>query len=401
MSTAQKKVLVSGSIITFCLGIIYVWSIFQLPVMRLYGWSSADAAFTFNIMLVSFVLGILFGGKMQDKTGPRPVVLTSGILFAGGIFLASIIPAAYSWLFYVVYGGIAGFGVGLGFGSIIPCVQKWFPQKKGFAAGIIVCSFGASAIVVGPLANLLIGLLGLAVTFRIFAICFFAIIITFVWFIKNPETTPAQNADTDAFKAVQQQYPPRKTLKIRNFYFILLCMMFLVAAFFILSPMIKIFATDIGMSDPLAVVCVMVSGIASAAGGFVFPAISDTKGRKFSIYLMFIITLAACILMLFLQNILFYIIFVALISFCYGGPGGVFPVLVGDYYGTRNMGANYGIIMLGFAASALLFPFLARFIQRDDPATFLVFIIPIVTCVAGLVLLRVIRPPADSIQDNE
>ncbi len=396
MSTAQKGVLVSGALITFCLGIIYVWSIFQKPVMDTYGWSVSDAAFTFNIMLVTFVMGNLFGGRLQDKIGPRPVVLAGGLLFTGGIFFTSMIPVALPWLIYVLYGGLAGLGVGMGFGSIIACVQKWLPQRRGLATGIIVCAFGASAVVLGPLANSLVGAFGLASTFRIFAVIFFAIIMVFVWFIKNPPRLSGKTEDPAKYAGIKQ-YAPKDVLRIRYFYFILLCMMFIEPAYFILSPLIKMFASSVGLADSMAVFAVMMSGVASAAGGFIFPVLSDHKGRKFAIYIMLALTLAASILMLFVQGA-YYVFLVAIIAFCYGGPGGVFPALIADYYGEKNMGANYGIILLGFAAAALLSPLLASIFQAGDPQTTLVFIVPIVTCIAGIFLLRAIRPP---VRDKE
>ncbi|MEG1158628.1 MAG: MFS transporter, partial [Christensenellaceae bacterium] len=124
--TNRALPLIAGSMIQLCIGIIYIWSIFQAPVMEYYGWSSADASVTFSVMLATFVLGIILGGRLNDKIGPRPVVFLGGILFAAGIFLSSLVPQSMPWLIYVFYGGMAGFGVGAAYTATISCAQKWF-----------------------------------------------------------------------------------------------------------------------------------------------------------------------------------------------------------------------------------------------------------------------------------
>ena len=99
--------LIAGAAIQLCIGIIYIWSIFQPAVMEYYSWSSADASLTFNIMLATFVLGIVTGGRISDKKGPRPVVFLGGILFCAGIFLSSLVPQSMPQLIWLFYGGLA------------------------------------------------------------------------------------------------------------------------------------------------------------------------------------------------------------------------------------------------------------------------------------------------------
>ena len=115
----RDRPLIAGAIIQLCIGIIYIWSIFQPAVMEFYSWTSGDASVTFSIMLATFVLGIVIGGRINDKKGPRPVVFLGGLMFVLGIFLSSIVPKDIPQLIYVFYGGMAGFGVGAAYTSTI------------------------------------------------------------------------------------------------------------------------------------------------------------------------------------------------------------------------------------------------------------------------------------------
>lgn len=391
--------LVSGSLILFCLGVIYIWSIFRAPIETYFadgqGGTLIDAGMTFSITMVTFVLGILISGRLQDVKGPRIAVLLGGILFSAGILIASFAPPTAPVLIHIFYGGVAGFGVGSAYTAAVSCVQKWFPDKRGLATGIMVCSFGASTVVFSPVASNMLATLDVMTILRIFAIVFFIVVIIFVWFIKNPPEDFTSKAKASAKTPMAaSQFTASEALHTKELYILVLLMMFATPAYFILNPMLKSLAAVKGLTDAQAVIGVMVTGIASAAGRLVFPAISDAKGRKFSIYLLYIITIASTVLLSFMDGII-YIVLIALITFCYGGSSGVFPAITADYFGTKSVGTNYGIVMLGFAAAAILFPALASNISAStgNPEAPLMFILPAIACAVGILLTAIIKPP--------
>ncbi|MEA5004681.1 MAG: MFS transporter, partial [Christensenella sp.] len=273
--------LFSGAIIQLCIGIIYIWSIFQPSVMEYYSWSAADASLTFSIMLATFVLGIVLGGRLNDKKGPRPVVFLGGAMFVAGILLSSFVPQNMPWLIYVCYGGMAGFGVGAAYTSTISCAQKWFLDKKGFATGIIVCTFGASTVVFTPIVNTLLKAVGVSQTFLILALIFAVIILIFGWFVKNPskEYMDAFNVSVPDL-STQKQFTPLEMVKTKYYYFIFLAMMLITPAYFIINPLLKSLGELRNLSEAAALAGVMVTGIASAAGRLLAPWMSDKIGRR-------------------------------------------------------------------------------------------------------------------------
>jgi OFA family oxalate/formate antiporter-like MFS transporter len=392
MNKHRTMTLISGALILFVLGIIYIWSIFNAPVSAYLG--GADVSYTFNIMLVTFVAGILIGGRIQDKKGPRPVVLWGGILFAAGILLSSVVPVGLPWLFAVMYGGLAGFGVGMAYTSTISCVQKWFPDRRGLASGVMVSAFGVSTVVFGPLANDLLASFSVNTTLQILGIIFFAVVIIFVWFIKNPPEGYLSNAKPkpSSVSVSGEQYTPLQTLKTRQMYFIIICMAMLTLSYFIIIPKVSALSTTVKNFSDYAVLTVSLSGIASAAGRLIMPILSDYKGRKFAFMLLFFITLASLIALIFVTGPV-CMVFIWAVAFCYGASAGVFPALTSDYFGSKNLGANYGIVMIGFAGASILAMSVSSMFISTDHVSELAFIIPVIACAVGIVFMSLLKPP--------
>lgn len=383
--------LVAGAVIQLCIGIIYIWSIFQPAVMEYYSWSAADASVTFSIMLATFVLGIVVGGRINDKKGPRPVVFLGGILFCAGIFLSSFVPQEMPQLIWLFYGGLAGFGVGAAYTSTISCAQKWFMDKKGFATGVIVCTFGASTVVFTPVVNTLLKTVGVSQTFLTLSIIFLAVILIFGWFVKNPSMEYM-----DKFEVAlpdlsrQKQYTPGEVLKTKYYYFIFLSMLLLTPAYFIINPLLKSLGELRSLTEAAALAGVMATGMASAAGRLLAPWLSDRIGRRNVLFLLYGITLVSILLLTFAQGY-FFIVLIALVSFAFGGSAGVYPAVTADYFGIKNNGVNYGLIMIAFAVSGLLFPAIAKVVTPDGIPTAWTFLVPAIASVAGILITLALK----------
>ncbi|MCL2432106.1 MFS transporter [Candidatus Bathycorpusculum sp.] len=349
------KVLVAGSILQLLLGVIYVWSVFVQPVQSTFGWSDADVKFTVNIMLCCFVLGILAAGKLQVKIKASYIVLTGGMMMAAGMFITSLLSAAAPfWSIWITYGIIGGFGVGLAYNTIISSAQKWFPKKRGLATGISVFTFGFSAVIFAPLVEQLIkaNTIGLVSTFQILSIAFLIATTSLFAFIKLPENV----VGTASFDA-QKQYTIGQMVKKVDFYLIFFSMMFLTAAFFIINPSIRLLAPMHGLEVSFGVTLVMIVGLANSAGRLAIPLLGDKIGRRGAVLAILLITAVGTASLSIINSSLFVIV-IALIAFCYGGSSGIFPLVTADHFGLKNVGANYGAVMVGFMSSVLLFPYI-------------------------------------------
>jgi len=380
------RVLFCGTILQLFLGIIYVWSVFVLPVSEAYHWDVAGVKLTSSYMLCFFVIGILIGGKMQTKTGTSKVVLMGGLMLAAGMFATSLIPTSYAFAIYITYGIIGGFGVGAGYNAIISTAQKWFPKNRGFATGVSVCAFGFSTVVFAPLIEMLIKQFGLHNTFRILSVGFFVIVVALFRFIQMPDESAAGTGTSSALPEMKQ-YTITEALKTKEFYFITLSLMLATAAYFILNPSFKTFAIERGLDPAIGTVIVMITGVANALGRLGIPLLSDKIGREKSALAIIVITALCSLSLVFVQGFLFMVV-VAVIAFCYGGYSGVYPVITADYFGIKNVGSNYGAVMVGFAISALVFPMIISNIQ-DTTVKFIV--LAALAAVGALLVILLIR----------
>lgn len=403
MTTQQKNrylILTAGMVVQFCAGIIYMWSVFRVPVASHLNWDTGSASLTSSIMLAMFVLGIILGGRAQDKIGPKKVTLTGSVMIGVGMACTALITSRAPWLVYVTYGIISGLGVGTVYTSTIAAVQKWFPDKRGFASGMIVSAFGFSLVVFAPLAKAMLAGLGVPATFLIFGASFLVVCGICSFFIQNPPEgylpkgyTPSQVVST------KRQYAPSEIIKTKQFYLLAGGLLFTLPAYFILNPVFLSLGADRGLSDELAVLGVALTGISSALGRLTVSWISDKIGRKAAMVSIAVIVLIASLVMIVGEGVLF-LICIMLISFGFGGAASAYSVMTAESFGTKYGGMNFGLVMAGFGVSALVFPIISNKLTTGGSYTGS-FVLAAVTCVIAIILVLLMKNPNKSMKKNK
>ena len=130
---------ISGTCLQICLGTAYAWSFFQKPLATAFGWSQSMTAWAFCLAICFLGLSAAVGGVLLPKVGPRKLAMFGGFLFALGYLTAAFALKAQSApLLFLTYGVIGGCGLGFGYVTPVATVSKWFPDKKGFATGMVV-----------------------------------------------------------------------------------------------------------------------------------------------------------------------------------------------------------------------------------------------------------------------
>lgn len=379
-------------VVMFCIGLVYMWSVFQQPVTDHYGWDASMVSMISSAMIMMFVFGIFIGGTIQDRFGPRLVVTLGGILFSGGLFLSSMIPASAPWLMYVTYGVLGGSGVGLAYSGALNCVQRWLPHKRGFAAGICVCAFGLSVVVFSPIVEHMLGAFGgnsVPMTFKLLGGIFFVVILAASFLVRNPAGEYVKSLNLPAAVQGGKQYTIGEALKTPHFWFMCSALFFLPAAYMIIIPLVKTLAAARGVSESMASFTVQMVGVASAVSRLVLPTLSDKVGRSKTVFVMTVVTIVASLLMIFATGAL-YTVAIFLIVFAYSGPAGIYPGMCGEKFGAKNMGSIFGLSFLCIGFSSLLFNYLAGVLNRDGAATgnyTVSFVVAAVVCVIPLVCM--------------
>ncbi len=352
----------AGVFMQLALGAVYAWSVFRVPLAKQFGWSISEVTLTFTISI--FVLGFaaFFGGLWMNRKGPRVVAITGGALYGLGVFLASF-SANKLWWLYLSYGLIGG--IGLGFGYIVPVavLVKWFPDRRGLITGIAVGGFGAGALITAPLATRLIQTVGVLNTFAYLGIAYLIATVVAGFFMQNPPDgwrpegwtpTPLQTS-----QRAGHDYVLGEALKTWQWYALwLLLFLNTCAGIAMISQEAPIFQELTGVTAIVAGGMVGVASIGNGVGRVFWAWVSDLITRRMTFVVMFAFQ---AVLFWFFPNIgvaslMTIVTFVVLM--CYGGGFGTMPAFAADYFGSKNVGPIYGLMLTAWSFASAVGPLL-------------------------------------------
>lgn len=350
------------------LGAVYAWSVFRIPLAKQFGWSISEVTLTFTISI--FVLGIaaFFGGLWLNRNGPRVVALTGGVLYGLGVFLASF-SAHKLWWLYLSYGLIGG--LGLGFGYIVPVavLVKWFPDRRGLITGIAVGGFGAGALITAPVATELIQKIGVLSTFAYLGIAYLIVTVLAALFMQNPpDGWKPEGWTPTRFRTAQSSvhdYTLAEALRTWQWYALwLLLFLNTIAGISIISQEAPIFQELVGVSAVVAASMVGIASIGNAAGRVFWAWVSDLITRRATFLVMFLLQV---LLFWFLPNVAIVTLMTILtfiVLMCYGGGFGTMPAFAADYFGSKNVGPIYGLMLTAWGCASLIGPLLIAYMRQ-------------------------------------
>ena len=228
------------------------------------------------------------------------------------------------------------------------------------ALGILVGGYGAGSGVLGPIAGeLLIPSVGWEATFRIYGVLFLIISMIGAWLLKPPPdgyTPPGWDPSQlkTAVARSSRELAPAEMLRGSSFYFLFLAYFFgSVAGLGLISQLVP-FGTEAGITS-VALIGLVVGAVGNTAGRVLSGAMSDTLGRLNVLRLMVVISAFAMPLLYLLgSNVLFFVVGVFVVYYCYGALLAVFAATSADFYGTKHLGVNYGLLFLAWGLAAVV-----------------------------------------------
>jgi MFS transporter, OFA family, oxalate/formate antiporter len=350
----------AGFLMQVALGAVYAWSVFVNPLIKAYGWSKAEVTWTFTIAIFTLGVAAFFGGLWLNHKGPRAVALTAGFLYGLGVFLASWSDHKLWWL-YLSYGFIGG--VGLGFGYIVPVavLVKWFPDKRGLITGIAVGGFGAGALVTAPVATELIKTHGVLNTFAYLGVAYFVVIMATGFFMRNPPAGWAPAGWTPSAAVAKQRAKMDYTLggALATWqWWALWLLLFLntTAGIALISQESPIFQKLSGATPAIAAGMVGVVSIGNAAGRIFWAWVSDAITRRWTFVVMFLLQCGLFWILPLLTATAIITVISFIILMCYGGGFGTMPAFAADYFGSKNVGPIYGLMLTAWGMASYFGP---------------------------------------------
>ena len=388
----------AGVVMQIALGAVYAWSVFRIPLTKAFGWTIPQVTLTFTIAILTLGFASFVGGLWMRKSGPRNVALAAGILYGGGVFLASFSAGHLYWLYFSY--GIIG-GIGIGFGYIVPVATlvKWFPDKRGMITGIAVAGFGAGALITAPIASRLIVSVGVLKTFAILGIAYFVGVTVPAFFMKDPPPDYRPQGWTPS--AAQQKQRSTKNYSLGDAlrtwqWYGLWALLFLntSAGISIISQAAPMAQEITGVTAAVAAGLVGIISIANGSGRFLWAWFSDLIGRRWVFLTMFVIQALVFFTLPKIQNFSAFAAFCCVILLCYGGGFGTMPAFAADYFGAENVGSIYGLMLTAWGFAGVLGPTLiARIRQSTGHYSQALYVIAaIVLCSAVIPLI--VHPPS-------
>ena len=390
---------VLGILMNLCMGNLYAWSVFRNPLMKQFGWSAAEATVPFQLSIVFFGVAMVLAGRWQDKVGPKKVAMVGGILVGLGFILSSFFGSTLTGL-YITFGVIGGIGIGCAYVTPIATTVKWWPDKRGLMTGLVVLGFGAGAIFGGIGGPLMIASYGVLNTFLIFGIAFGAIITVCGMALKNPPAgyKPAgwnPPAPAAGVKVVKQDFTPGEMVGTIQFYLLWIAYFISAAVGLMVISQASPIGQEMAKLTPVAAGGALVFlSVLNGLGRPGYGAISDMIGRKNGVLAIFALHIVALIFVLPNATTFgMYALGVCMVGFAFGGTLALMPAFTADFFGTKNLGINYGWLFSAYAVAGVAGPIVGLKVRAATGAWLNSFYILAAACAVGILVMLITKAP--------
>lgn len=382
--------------IHLCIGQIYAYSVFNKPMTQLIGitasasndWKLTTLGWIFSIALFMLGASAALFGKWVEREGPRKAMFVSALCFSGGFFISAMgVRLHQIWLVYLGNGVLGGIGLGLGYISPVSTLIKWFPDKPGMATGMAIMGFGGGAMIASPLAVTLMDTFksptstGVASTLLTMGILYFCFMMFGVFTVRvpgkdwkpegwTPNTTMEQNMLTRGYVDADT------AIRTPQFYLLFgILMLNVTAGIGVLgqaSVMIQELFSETSVGEKMAVTVAAAGGFVgllslfNMAGRFFWSSLSDKIGRRKTYTVFFIFGAILYVAIPQFGNagsVVFFVICFCMIISMYGGGFATIPAYLRDLFGTTQVGAIHGRLLLAWSAAAIIGPVLINYIR--------------------------------------
>jgi OFA family oxalate/formate antiporter-like MFS transporter len=381
----------------------YGWTLFVNPMSDKFHWTKAAIQVAFSIFVLCETWLVPVEGWLMDRYGPRPVVLVGGILAGLSWVMNSYATSLGMLYFSAVIGGI---GAGAVYGTSIGNALKWFPDKRGLAAGLTAAGFGAgAALTVIPIANM-VKSGGYDRAFFDFGVIQGIVVVAMSLFMIRPPTSAIVAAKVGAVNLqTRRNFGPAEMLKTPVFWMLYLCMVLVASGGLMAAAEVGPIAKDYGVDKipinyfgamlPLLTVALSIDSLVNGLTRPLTGWISDHLGRENTMVLVFAVEgVAIWGLMQFGHSAMGFLVFAPLIFLGYGEIFSLFPAASGDTFGPKYAAANNGLLYTAKGTSSLLIP-LANVLKASAgswvPVLWIAGALPVIAAVLAKLVLAPMR----------
>jgi OFA family oxalate/formate antiporter-like MFS transporter len=381
-------------------GILYAWSILKVPFKSEFGFSDSSLAFNFTLTMCSFCIGAFFGSQLFKRIGTRLTIILSGLLVGIGFICTGLITGSIVYL-YIFYAVFAGLGIGIAYNVVISTVNAWFPDKKGLCSGCLMMGFGASALVLGNVADALFkSTLGWRTTYILLGCAICVILFLAGLLLRKPDAQTVlpqpkvtKRAGTETFE--RQDFSSRQMLCRPSFWMAFLCISFLAAVGSSVISFAKDLALSVHAPETLAVSLVGVLSVCNGFGRILTGAVFDILGRRKTMLganLLTILAASVTLLAVSIGSLPLCITGLCLTGMSYGSCPTITAAFTSSFFGMKYFSTNMAFMTFTVMGGSLIATVSNKVLEVTGgyPATFIMLLA--LTFVA-LILNIFIRKP--------
>jgi MFS transporter, OFA family, oxalate/formate antiporter len=412
----------AGTAVNLCLGILYAWSVWKANLIATpdhpagsamtglnEGWeylTDAQGTWAYAICGFTFALFMIPGGLVQDRLGPKIGATAGGLFLAAGCIVAGLLKSYVGLM--LGFGLLGGIGMGLGYAAATPAAVKWFgPHQRGLIVGLVVGGYGGAAIYISPLARELIARFGISGSFIGLGVLFAIVVVIAGQFLKWPPADYQPPPPMRTGAAVTSQVGRMTAVNwsasqmVGTWQFYALVFLFIGSAQSGLlvianaTPMLNKTAATIAFLAANAWLLSSYGGLINATGRVGTGLYSDKIGRS-NAYQMNGVVSAACLFMtpwiMKTGNPWLLFLAVGVAYWQYGGGLSLLPAMTADFFGSKNLGFNYGLVFIGWGI-AFFIPQIAGYIKDVTGNLDYAFYLSGGLLLAAVILCRLVRRP--------
>jgi OFA family oxalate/formate antiporter-like MFS transporter len=333
----------------------YAWTLFVQPIREASkafsgdpaGWSLSEVQWGFTIFIALETWAMPLTGWLIDSRGARLLMSIAGVLC--GIGWASLGSVTSLTGLYLMY-GLAGFGAAIVYCGSIGVALKWFPDRRGFAAGIIAAGFGSGSALFIPLMRYLLQVQDYSAAFLYTGIVQGSLIIVAAQFLGGTGSAPAQAAPAQkAAQPVRRQkddFNSGEMLRTMHFYWLYAMMLMMGIGGLLATAQVAPVARTFGIAEGVLAFSLVLNPIANGSGRVFWGWVSDRLGRERTMEIAFFIQALALVGvgLLGARSGVMFVITMALVFFTWGEVYVLFPSASADFFGAKNASSNYSFL---------------------------------------------------------
>jgi len=378
----------------------YGWTLFVNPIDQKYHWGRAAIQVAFTIFVLTETWLVPFEGYLIDRFGPKIMVCGSGVLVA----VAWIINSLADSLFLLYVGAaIGGIGAGVVYGASVGNALKWFPDRRGLAAGLTAAGFGAgSALTVVPIADM-IQTSGYEAAFLWFGLGQGIVVVLVGLLLKAPQASEVPAPAHPAMQQTRRDYGPTEVVRTPVFWVMYAMFVMVGAGGLMAIAQLAPIANDykianvpvsiLGLTLPALTFALTIDRVLNGVCRPFFGWVSDHIGRENTMFIAFFIEgIGIYALLQFAGDPVLFVVLSGLVFFAWGEIYSLFPAACTDIYGRKFATTNYGLLYTAKGTAALLVP-LANVLTAATGSWHAVFYVAaILNIVAASMALLVLKP---------